>query len=187
MPAAIPLKTRKEIIERRKAGEPFASISRGLEVYYGTVRNIWGHYQQTGRLQPNYEACAQSGVRKDLAIYQRAIELKQLHPSWGGGLIWVELADEFEEKDLPCERSLQRWFHRAGLAEKQTRDTRPDSKVQRGKRVHEVWALDAKEQIRLANGNYVSWVAMTDEGSGAMLEAGAFPPKEMESGSASDR
>lgn len=186
MPAALPRKIRKAIIERRQAGDSFAAISRELEVYYGTVRNICDHYHQTGHLQPNYQACAQEGVRKDPAIYQRAIELKQLHPGWGAGLIWVELAEEFAENDLPCERSLQRWFHRAGLVEKQGKDLRPEGKIQRGKQVHEVWALDAKEQIQLANGDFASWVAMTDEASGAMLEARAFPPEEMESGASDD-
>jgi hypothetical protein len=151
-----------------------------LDLYYGTVRNIWYHYQRTGHLIPNYEACAQSGVRKGQAIYERAVALKRLHPSWGAGLIWVELADEFRETELPSERTLQRWFHRAGLVEKRLKDRLPDGKVERGSAVHEVWALDAKEQMRLLDGSDASWVAITDEGSGALLQARAFPPQEVE-------
>lgn len=182
MPAAIALKIRKEIVQRRAAGASYAAISRELEVSYGAVRNIDRQYQQTGKLKPNYEACARVGIRKDEAIYERVIALKRAYPTWGAGLIWVELADEFGEEDLPCERTLQRWFHRADLVERKAGNPVSDVKVGRGTEVHEVWALDAKEQMRLADGGYASWVVMTDEGSGAMLEAHAFPPQEVESG-----
>lgn len=182
MPAATSLKIRQEIVQRYQTGETFVSISHDLGVSYGTVRNIWRRYQQTGHLSPNYEACSQSGIRKNQAIYEHATALKAEHPTWGAGLIWVELADEFPEKDLPSERTLQRWFHRAELVEKKQRDQVRDRQVQRGCVVHEVWALDAKEQIQLADGSEVSWIAITDEGSGAMLEAGTFPPQEVESG-----
>jgi putative transposase len=182
MPAAIGLKLRQEIIQRREAGETFAAIARRLEISYGTVRNIWWRYQQSGRLTPNYAACVRTGIRKDEAVYERMIALKRAYPTWGAGLIWVELADEFGEDELPCERTLQRWFHRAGLVERSVKKRVRDMQVQRGRAVHAVWALDAKEQVLLADGSYASWVALTDEGSGAMLEARAFPPEEVECG-----
>jgi hypothetical protein len=180
MPASTTLKLRKEIVQRREAGETFAAVSRDLGISYGTVRNIWLRYQQTGQLSPNYAACAQPGIRKDQAIYERVMALKRSYPSWGAGLIWVELADALPEADLPCERTLQRWFHRAELVDKNPSDGLREVKVQRGQAVHEVWALDAKEQMRLLDGSHASWVAITDEGSGAMLEACAFPPEEVE-------
>lgn len=180
MPVAIGLKRRKEIVERREAGETFASIARDLGMYYGTVRTLWQHYQRTGQLSPSYEACAQGGIRKEQAIYERAVALKGSHPRWGAGLIWVELAEAFDEQQLPSERTLQRWFHRAGLVERKGADRQDRVTIECGRTVHEVWALDAKEQIHLDDGSHASWVALSDESSGAMLEARAFPPQEVE-------
>jgi hypothetical protein len=54
--------------------------------------------------------------------------------------------------------------------------------VKRGKVPHEVWAVDAKEQIRLGDGSLVSWLTVTDEGSGAILKAELFPPRTLDAG-----
>lgn len=77
---------------------------------YETVRRIYHRYLQTGQLEPSYEKCRQQAIRSSEAVYERAIELKQAHPKWGAGLIWVELAADFAEADLPSQRTLQRWF-----------------------------------------------------------------------------
>jgi hypothetical protein len=45
--------------------------------------------------------------------------------------------------------------------------------------VHQVWAVDAKEQMRLKDGSAASWLVVTDEGSGAILDAQAFPPQKL--------
>lgn len=54
-------------------------------------------------------------------------------------------------------------------------DTQPRLRVKRGQEPHTVWAMDAKEQIQLADGQSVSWLTITDEGSGAVLSATLFP------------
>lgn len=40
---------------------------------------------------------------------------------------------------------------------------------------HQIWQLDAKEQVRLADGSRVCWLLATDEASGATLEPEVFP------------
>lgn len=175
MPAAIGMHKRGEIVRRGQAGESLASISRGLGVSYNAVRNIWRRYKEQGRLEADYERCRHTGVRKANGIYERSIRLKQEHPGWGAGLIWVELAEAFDESELPSLRTLQRWFRRAGVGVAKA-DKRVKVSVQRGVAAHEVWAMDAKEQIQLADGSYVSWLTITDEGSGAILSASLFPP-----------
>jgi hypothetical protein len=42
--------------------------------------------------------------------------LKGAHPGWGANLIWVLLAEEWDEGELPSIRTLQRWFHRGKVA-----------------------------------------------------------------------
>lgn len=178
MPAALSIRQRQEIIERRKQGEQFTTISRALNVSYSAVRNIYHRYKGTHELGPAYDKCCHTSIRKNEAIYHRAVEMKQAHPSWGAGLIWVELAEEFAEEDLPSQRTLQRWFRRAGVQKPPT-DRQPTSKVSRGKTTHEVWAIDAKEQIKLSDDSYVSWIAVTDEASGAILDAVVFPHQDL--------
>ena len=186
MPAATPIRIRRVIVERRMAGESFAAIGRALALPYVTVRKVYAHYQQTGQLEPNYERCRHCQVRKGIAIYEQAVALKGAHPGWGAGLIWVELAEAFDEATLPSLRTLQRWFRRAGVAAPR-RDKTPQASVQRGKQPHEVWALDAKEQIELQDGSYVSWLTVSDEASGAVLSADLFPHQTLEPGRTPDR
>jgi transposase len=181
MPAAIPVSQRRAIIESRAAGESFVSIAQRLGISYDTVRRIHKRYRATGQLAPNYEACGHREVRKAGAIYEQAIALKAAHPKWGAGLIRTELADGFAETHLPSERTLQRWFKRAGV-QKPPQDRGPRQVVKRGKAAHEVWALDAKEEVQLADGSYVSWLTVVDEGSGAILATVLFPPQTLDEG-----
>jgi transposase len=173
MPAALPLETRQAIVNRRHQGETFRQIADELGVGYDTVRNIWHRWQQTGNLQPNYQACAHLGPRCPAEIYEAALTLKRDHPRWGAGVIRVMLSETYA--GVPSVRTLQRWFRQAGLGRtprlQQTRST-----VQRGQEVHAVWAIDAKEQIQLADGSWACWLTITDEASGAILQATAFPP-----------
>lgn len=138
------------------------------------MRKIYHRYQQHGHLEASYDKCRHQGIRHNPTVYERAIQLKQAHPKWGAGLIWVELAEEFDEVDLPSERTLQRWFKRGGV-QNPAPERAPKPFAARGKQAHEVWAMDAKEQVELADGSFVSWLTVTDEGSGAILGAFLFP------------
>jgi len=175
MPAATPMYLRQVIVKRREAGESYASIARSLAMPYQTVWKVDRHYRQQGHLEPNYAACQHKTIRKSGAIYARAVELKGAHPGWGANLIWVLLAEEWDEGELPSIRTLQRWFHRGKVA-RQRKQERVKSHVRRGQAPHEVWALDAKEQIQLQDGSAVSWLTISDEASGAVLTSRLFPP-----------
>ena len=180
MPAATPIKKREEIVRRQQAGESFAQIAREMSMSYHTVRNVWRYCKRTGQLEPAYDRCVHEGVRKDKAIYEKAIEFKREHPTWGAGLIWVELADLFAEESLPSVRTLRRWFHRAGLVVQEGKDKRPKVSIVRGQDAHEVWTMDAKEQMTLGDGSKASWLIISDEGSGAMLHGTLFPYQSLE-------
>ena len=180
MPAATPINKREAIVRRYQEGDTLAQIARELKLPYTTVHSVWHHYRQTGQIKPNYQACANPRVRKDPVMYEQAVKLKGLHPTWGAGLIWVELAETFEEVQLPSERTLQRWFHRGGVAQAQPKDKRQPAAVSRGRQAHEVWAMDAKEEMTLADGSRASWLLMSDEGSGAILQTVLFPCETVE-------
>jgi len=181
MPAALSFVVRQEIIQRREAGESFVSIADRLQVSYEAVRKIYHQYRKTGQVTPAYERCRHLEVRKPAEVYEQAVALKAAHPKWGAGLIRTELADSFAAADLPSARTLQRWFKRAGV-QQGAREHVPRQTIKRGKAAHEVWALDAKEEIQLADGTYVSWLTVTDEGSGAILDSVLFPPQTLDDG-----
>jgi len=174
MPAALSIGERRQIVALREQGYSFQALAEELGRDYETVRKIYHRYIQSDQLEANYDKCRHQGIRSDEAIYQRAIQLKQAHPKWGAGVIWVELLEEFDEADLPSERTLQRWFRRGGV-QNPAPERSPRPFAARGKRAHEVWAMDAKEQVELADGSFVSWLTVTDEGSGAILGAFLFP------------
>lgn len=174
MPAALSMRERRQIVAMREQGHSFREIGEELNRDYETVRKIYHRYVQNGQLEASYDRCCQQDIRSNEAVYQRAIQLKQAHPKWGAGLIWVELVEEFDETELPSERTLQRWFRR-GSVQNPAPERRPRPFGTRGKRSHEVWAMDAKEQVELGDGSFVSWLTVTDEGSGAILGAFLFP------------
>jgi transposase len=183
MPAAKSMAIRREIIQRCEAGESQAGVARALSVSSGMVRKLWRQYREQGQIRPNYDRCGPKGPRQAEGLYQQAVALKAAHPGWGAGLIRVELATQFGREPLPSQRTLQRWFRRAGVARPRPERTAKPT-VKRGQAAHEVWAVDAKEQIQLADGSYVSWLTITDEGSGAILVAALFPPPPLDGGGA---
>jgi transposase len=174
MPAALSMRERQQIVAMRQEGQSFTTIATELNRDYETVRKLYHRYVQSGQIAPSYDKCRSQRVRTNETVYQRAIQLKQVHPKWGAGLIWVELAEEFDETELPSQRTLQRWFRRARV-QSPAPERKPPPFAARGKRAHEVWAMDAKEQVELADGSFVSWLTVTDEGSGAILGAFLFP------------
>lgn len=175
MPSALSQAIRRKVVERRQGRESLAQIARDLKISYQTASRIWHQFKREGTLAPRYDRCSHTEIRKSPALYEYAVSLKQAHPGWGAGLIRLELASAFEGEQLPCERTLQRWFRQAGVAVKAV-DQRPKPPVQRGQAVHEVWAMDAKEQMQLKDGSYCSWLTLTDEKSGAILSVTLFPP-----------
>jgi transposase len=176
MPRALPLPLREQIVELHSKGFSLVQVARVLHVKEGTAREIWRRYREAGRagLQPDYAQCGRPGIRFPAALYAAALALKRRHPRWGAGFIRIELAPAFPGADLPGERTLQQWFHDAGL--QPARAQRPPLERERAQEVHEVWEIDAKERMRLGDGSGTSTLTVTDETSGAMLGVEPFPP-----------
>ena len=182
MPAALPIEIRQEIVERRQRKESFRRISEEMKVAYATVRAIWQHWEKHNQLAPRYAACSRPGPRKPRAVYEAALAIRRKHPRWGAVVIRLRLLEQYEEKDVPAERTLQSWFRQAGLSRTPvTQQTKSKERVKRGQEVHAVWAVDAKEKMKLKDGSEASWLTVTDEASGAILDAEAFPPLPLES------
>jgi transposase len=182
MPRALPMATREAIVARHQAGSSLPQIATELGVPWATVRRLWRRYRDQGEagLTPNYAACGRHGARYPAAVHDQALAWRREHPGWGAGLIRVLLAEAFPEQPLPHERTLRRWFREAGLGPPPPRPRPPAPP--RARQPHARWQLDATEQIALADGSRASWLAASDEASGGMLGAVAFPPRALEPG-----
>jgi transposase len=176
MPAAIAQPIREEIVTRHEAGETLVSIAQDLQLSYRTVRGLWTRYRQRGHagLPPDYARCGPTGPRFPPAVQEAALKLKREHPRWGAGLVRLLLAEQCSDTRLPSRRTLQAWFRQAGLSA--PRHRKPSAARARGREAHEVWELDAKEHLRLADGSESVVFAITDEATGAVLATALFPP-----------
>jgi transposase len=183
MPAAWPVPLREQMVQLHEQGHRLVDIAPQLGVPYSTLCSWWRRYCREGEagLKPRYPRCGPHGPH-DPAVQQAALALRQAHPSWGAGRIRVELVGQFPDRPLPQVRAIQRWFRAAGL--QPVRAQRPPVDRHRGKQGHQVWEVDAKEQLRLADGSGSSVLSAVDEASGALLEATPFSPVSLGSGAA---
>lgn len=175
MPRPIPVAIRRQIVERHQAGEPLTKIAAEVGLAYESVRNVWRLYRREGRITPNYAACGREIVASQ-RVYRAAVWLKRWHPGWGAGLIRQVIREKWPEEYVPHERSLQRWFRVKNVHTPRRKRLQADTPVGRGREPHNIWEMDSREQIGLANGEQVSWLVISDEASGAVLEAQVFPP-----------
>ena len=124
-------------------------------------------------LKNSYENCGKKPVGIDKLICETVLRLKLDHPVWGAGRIRVSLEQQYEVSRVPCERTMQRWFREERLTE--PRQLRNESSVGASRAVHNIWQVDAKEQLTLADGTLCCYLTITDEYSGAWLDARVFP------------
>jgi transposase len=181
MPTPIPQPVRRAIFARSKKGASVGALVAEFGISERTVRHLVQRFDERGEsgLVPDYANCATKTMTDNDAVRKKALQIREQHPGWGGGLIRVVL-----QKDLdacPSERTLQRWFRQAGLTPAPA-GRRPASDDMRACRPHEVVQMDAAEHIRLRTGEQVSWLRWADECSGAVLKTVVFPPGALEPG-----
>ena len=125
---------------------------------------------------PAIAATAVRSRRPRRELLRVACELKREHPTWGAGLIRLQLREHARGSAIPSVRSLQAAFVRAGVHRPRCRRATA-AFVPWAAQPHEVWQVDAVENVPLAApGGRVSWLTVTDEASGAILAAEISPP-----------
>lgn len=110
----------------------------------------------------------------DSPVFLQAQALRREHPDWGADLILVVLAEQFPQPELPCSRTLRRWFAQLGLSPALP-GRRPLPVYRRATAVHQTWQGDATDQVALADGSLASCFRCVDECSGAFLGSRVFP------------
>jgi hypothetical protein len=115
-------------------------------------------------LQTSYSNCGKSKPSQDNVVYRASLWLKHLHSEWGTPRIHAGLQSRYGSK-IPTIRTLNRWYKDAQI-------TKPRSKINReviGKStaVHNIWQVDAKENLTLGDGQESRYLTIVDEKSGA--------------------
>ena len=177
MPRAHPTAIRHQILGLRSQGLSLVQIASQLLLPYSSVRRLCRrHRDDPARpLNPDYSRCGRRHTAATEALFQAACALKRNHPTWGAGIIRVQLSEQYPGQAMPSVRALQQAFRRAGV--NRPRPPRPSTPATpRATVPHQIWEVDAKERVRLASGQRVSWLAFTDEASGALLATPLFPP-----------
>jgi transposase len=182
MPAAVPVPIRRAMFRRWQQGTTAAELSRSFGIAPRTVRGLLRRWRQRGEdgLAPDPPRPPDRAPTHDHPAFGPALLLRRQHPRWGAGLIRVYLAKQ-GLAPLPGVRTLQRWFRRAGLAPAPA-GRRPDSEGRRAAAPHEIWQVDAAEEIHLGGGGSACWLRVVDEFTGAVLHTAVFPPRALEFG-----
>ena len=175
MGRAIEMGMREQLITLKQQGESLLTISEKLGLSLNTVRKLSARLSQEGNLQVHYQNCGAKQPRSDAAVVRAARWLKRLHPLWGAPLIHLTLSKRYSKEKLAGIRTLQRWFRCWQLVKPPQQLHLPC--VGRSLAPHNIWQVDAKENLTLLNGTPACYLSITDEHSGAALAALVFPPQ----------
>ncbi len=179
MGQATTLILRERILELRTQGETIKRIGEELSIPISTVKKLCRRFRELGPsgLQPSYSNCGSSTAGRLKGQRPEAVRQRALHPRWGAPRIHVELGRELAaEVGLASIRTMQRWYRSAGLYSPRRQGCGPA--IGRSTAPHNIWEVDAKENLALADGSPACYLTIGDEKTGAWLEAIVPPPQE---------
>lgn len=171
---------RMKVIEDRQQGLSYTTLKSKYGLSYNTVRSICKRYEQEGAagLLARYGNCG----RTVDALAERNFRLVRLvahcHPSWGVPYILTRISRDYPQLCLQSERHYQR---RLGRHKQTLPQARLPKRVvgDQARQPHDTWQIDAKERIDLLDkeAHQACFLNVTDEKTGALLAAKAFPPR----------
>jgi len=170
-PTSAPL--RQSIWQLAQQGQPAEAIARALRLAPRTVYRLCARFRQAGEpVAPCYDRCGRPPPLPFRDLRQQVLALRRLHRSWGAGRIRVQLQRQHPQQPLPDLSTLRRWLAQAGLAPLATHRAPPAAP--RADHPHQIWQVDASEQLSLRSGQRVCWLRLVDEASGAVLHSHVF-------------
>lgn len=177
MPEATPMAIRQGIVQRYKQGEKISSLATCYKISRATIHRLIKREDQEGQkgLMTKYVNCGKKGPDENDFIYRSVRCMKNWHPGWGAEKIRAEILRIRPALIVPHYRTLNRWFHKNNQIAIKIKSKLPEQKSRQAKFLHEVWQIDAKEQIPVANGTMVCWLNITDEFSGTVVDPVVFP------------
>lgn len=166
---------RDQLITMKQQGYTLRAISEGLQLCYGTVCNLSARLKRREHLGVNYPNCGPKQPTSTALLVRAALWLKKHHPLWGAPLIRLKLCERYGRAGTPAVRTMQQWFRNCKLTKPRQQIAQPH--IGASKAVHNIWQVDAKENLTLLDGSEACYLTITDEHSGAGLEALPFPPQ----------
>lgn len=141
-----------------------------------TVRRLYSGFSSRGEeaIPTGYDRCGVGqSSRTSSVLFDEASRYREEHPTWGAPLIRVMMQDRHPRCRVPSARTLQRWLQKNAL-QAAPPGRRPALEDGRAEQAHQVWQMDAAEEVPLANGQRVSWLRIVDEWTGAVLDTVVF-------------
>src|SRR4051794_35921009 len=117
MPRPIPVPVRQAAFRLWQQGCPTHQIAASLELPCSSVRRLLARFRRCGAegVVPSYHRPANAPTEPPVAV-QAALQSRREHPTWGAGIIRVQLLQAMPEAVVPSVRALQRWFVKYDLA-----------------------------------------------------------------------
>lgn len=177
MGRAIPFAIREQIIKERADGKSLSTLAMELGLSYDGVCKIWRNYQHLGQeaLLPQYSKCGRKATYEE--VFQERVKAYRLTEGGrklGAPYIRSKLLASQQYEVIPHERTMQRWLRQAGIHRPCGRGPKQESAY--SVVVHETWQGDAKENLRLLDGQPACYFSLSDEASGTFLHGEPFPP-----------
>ena len=143
MPRPIPVPIRQAMLRLWQKGLGPRQIAESLGLPCSTVRRLLQRFRLHGidGIPPDYWHPSVEAAPSE--VVETAMSLRREHPTWGAGLIRVQLLLKATGRPVPSERTLQRWFVRAGLSPAPA-GRPPSTRLDRATTPHETWQMDAK-------------------------------------------
>jgi transposase len=174
MGQAISMAVREQFIRLKAQRHSLSAISEQLDLRYGTACKLSAQLKAEGSLSLHYQHCGPKDVKSNPLLVRASCWLRRLHPGWGAPFIRLQLVRRYGAQGVPKSRTLQRWFRRWKLTKPRQQVNQPS--IGTATAVHNIWQVDAKENLTLHDGSPACYLTITDEHSGAGLAALVFPP-----------
>jgi hypothetical protein len=176
MPQPVSMAVRQSIIDRYLKDEKICVIAQDLEVSRGTVYALINRHKSQGDegLKTSYAPCGKKPPSEQEFIYRAVRMMRHYHPKWGAEKIRAEITLLRPQLELPHCRTFNRWFHKTGQLDIALKSSLPKEQAKLAKRLHEIWQVDAKEEMKIANGTKQCWLNITDEFSGTVISPPVF-------------
>lgn len=180
MPQPISMAIRQSIVNACKKGQSISSLSRIHKVSRQSIYDLLRRYKAEGEagLVCNYDNCGKLRPDASSFVYRAVRCMRTWHPTWGAQKIHAEMLYMRPSLELPHYRSFNRWFHWNGQLSIKPKSILPSSIHKWSKYLHEIWQVDAKEEMTTADGQKQCWLNITDEFSGAIIDPPVFFPQE---------
>jgi len=180
MPKSLSMAIRLSIIEDYRKGEKISYLSRKFKINRGTIRELIKRHKAEGveGLRTKYECCGKKRPDEQDFVFRAVRCFRTWHPSWGAEKIRCELRLRDKKIPLPSVRTMNRWFHWNDQIAVSLKSSLPICENKKAKALHEVWQIDAKEEMIIGDGSKNCWLNIVDEYSGMVIQPPIFSQEE---------